>query len=47
MWRGVVSVIAFSVPLLVLGMPVEWQSMTIGGVLMLLAHYLEKRYLFQ
>lgn len=42
-WRGFMSFCAFAVPMLVLGMPADWQSLSVGGVLMMLAHYAEKQ----
>lgn len=42
-WRGFISMVAFAIPLFVMNLPAEWQSMTIGGVLMALAHFAERK----
>lgn len=40
-WRGFMALVAFSIPLILFSMPVEWQSMTIGTFLMVIGHYAE------
>lgn len=41
-WRGVQAVVAFLVPLLLAHFP-EWANLTVGGILMGLWHFLEKK----
>ncbi len=35
--------VAFAIPLLLMHMPADWQSMTVGTVLMFVAHFAEKK----
>lgn len=41
-WRGIMSLAAFGIPFVLLQMPADWKSMSLGTVLMILGHYAEK-----